>query len=449
MMSFWVVPWSTSAVDAVLLGGDDVEREQPRRRRVDRHRRVHLVERDAVEQRVHVALVRDGHADLADLAARELVVGVVAGLRRQVEGDASGPVWPLARLRRYSSLDFARGRMARVRAHHPRPVGLGQAVAHAARVWLSASPCAVAVPRHAADRRHHLGRERVICCWEVDGVLIDPGPQSSEERCSRRSAARRPRAIAAHAHPPRPRGRDGVARAALAGARRSTSTSAARRTWSTRRSSWASAGRLYGDDMDERWGEVVPVPEENMHARRRRRDGPRAARRLHARATPPTTSPTCTRTAAARSSATSAGVRIPPVDHTLMPTPPPDIDVEAWLDSIATVESWSPRGDRGHALRRPRGRRRARSTTRATSCAAGPRSPASSTRTRFRERFHADLAERIDDEADPRRDDPGERPAARVRRARALLAQARERPPPGLDSASHAARVRHCPVGAR
>ncbi len=28
-----------------------------------------------------------GHADLADLAARELVVGVVAGLRRQVEGD--------------------------------------------------------------------------------------------------------------------------------------------------------------------------------------------------------------------------------------------------------------------------------------------------------------------------------------------------------------------------
>ena len=89
----------------VLLGGDDVERQQPRRRRVDRHRRVHLVERDAVQQRVHVALVRDRHADLADLAARELVVGVVARLRRQVERDES-PVWPLARLRRYSSFDF-------------------------------------------------------------------------------------------------------------------------------------------------------------------------------------------------------------------------------------------------------------------------------------------------------------------------------------------------------
>ena len=27
----------------------------------------------------------------------------------------------------------------------------------------------------------HLGREHVICCWEVDGLLIDPGPQSCEE----------------------------------------------------------------------------------------------------------------------------------------------------------------------------------------------------------------------------------------------------------------------------
>ena len=27
----------------------------------------------------------------------------------------------------------------------------------------------------AIDVRHK-GREKVICCWEVDGVLIDPGP---------------------------------------------------------------------------------------------------------------------------------------------------------------------------------------------------------------------------------------------------------------------------------
>ncbi len=28
----------------------------------------------------------------------------------------------------------------------------------------------------------HLGSEKVICAWEVDGVLVDPGPQSTEEK---------------------------------------------------------------------------------------------------------------------------------------------------------------------------------------------------------------------------------------------------------------------------
>src|SRR3954453_20289823 len=27
----------------------------------------------------------------------------------------------------------------------------------------------------------HMGREHVICCWEVEGVLVDPGPQSCED----------------------------------------------------------------------------------------------------------------------------------------------------------------------------------------------------------------------------------------------------------------------------
>ena len=27
----------------------------------------------------------------------------------------------------------------------------------------------------------HLGKEHVICCWEVDGWLVDPGPQSCED----------------------------------------------------------------------------------------------------------------------------------------------------------------------------------------------------------------------------------------------------------------------------
>ena len=36
-----------------------------------------------------------------------------------------------------------------------------------------------------------------------------------------------------------------------------------------------------------------------------------------------------------------AGVRIPPYDHTIAPTPPPDIDVELWLDSLHTLACWN------------------------------------------------------------------------------------------------------------
>ena len=32
----------------------------------------------------------------------------------------------------------------------------------------------------AIDVRHQ-GQAKVICCWEVDGVLIDPGPGATEE----------------------------------------------------------------------------------------------------------------------------------------------------------------------------------------------------------------------------------------------------------------------------
>ena len=114
-------------VHAVLVRHGHVQREQPGRGGVDRHRRVHRVQRDAVEQGVHVALVRDRDPDLADLAARELVVRVVAGLGGQVEGHrqpglALGEVAPVQLVR------LAGRRMARVGAHHPRAIGLRESV---------------------------------------------------------------------------------------------------------------------------------------------------------------------------------------------------------------------------------------------------------------------------------------------------------------------------------
>ena len=112
---------------ALPFGRRDIEREQPRRRRVDRHRRVHPGERDIAEQGLHVAEMGHRHADLADLAARQRIVGVVAGLGRQVEGDREsglplGQVGPVQIVRR-------RGRgMARICPHDPGTVPSGAAL---------------------------------------------------------------------------------------------------------------------------------------------------------------------------------------------------------------------------------------------------------------------------------------------------------------------------------
>ena len=73
---------------ALPLGHDQVHREDHRRRRVDRHRRRDLAQRDAVEERLHVGQRHDRHAALAHFAQRQLVIGIAAHQRRQVERHA-------------------------------------------------------------------------------------------------------------------------------------------------------------------------------------------------------------------------------------------------------------------------------------------------------------------------------------------------------------------------
>ncbi len=65
-----------------------------------------------------VAEVGDGHADAADLAPGELVVGVVAGLRREVEGDGQARL-PLGEVAAEEGVRLRGARVARVGAHHP------------------------------------------------------------------------------------------------------------------------------------------------------------------------------------------------------------------------------------------------------------------------------------------------------------------------------------------
>jgi hypothetical protein len=74
-------------VGPLFLGHGYVEGQQPRGGSVDRHGRVHLIQRDLIEQCAHIAQMRHGDAHLAHFAAREFMVAVIAGLGGQVEGD--------------------------------------------------------------------------------------------------------------------------------------------------------------------------------------------------------------------------------------------------------------------------------------------------------------------------------------------------------------------------
>ena len=66
-----------------------------------------------------------------------------------------------------------------------------------------------------------------------------------------------------------------------------------------------------------------------------------------------------------------AGVRIPPSEFTLAPTPPPDIDVEAWRARSTRSPRWNPQALVPDPLRPGRRRRRA-ARPRARRCTSRP-----------------------------------------------------------------------------
>ena len=72
---------------ALFEGGDDVEGEDGQHRAVHGHRDRNLVERDAVEEHLHVEDRVDGDTGLADIADDARVVGVIAAVGGEVEGD--------------------------------------------------------------------------------------------------------------------------------------------------------------------------------------------------------------------------------------------------------------------------------------------------------------------------------------------------------------------------
>ena len=112
---------------ALLLGDELVEEQQQRRRRVDRHRRRDLVERDPVEERLHVGERVDRDARAPDLALGERVVRVVAELGRQVEGDGEPRLAALEQVAE-ARVRLLRRAEARVLADRPRPAAVHRRV---------------------------------------------------------------------------------------------------------------------------------------------------------------------------------------------------------------------------------------------------------------------------------------------------------------------------------
>jgi glyoxylase-like metal-dependent hydrolase (beta-lactamase superfamily II) len=101
----------------------------------------------------------------------------------------------------------------------------------------------------------------------------------------------------------------------------------------------ASARRLYGDDFDRLWGELVPVPEENVH--------PVGAETLGL-ATFPTPGHASHHVCYLGPDGTlyagdAAGVRIQPSEFVLPPTPPPEVDLEAWERTLDELEARRPK----------------------------------------------------------------------------------------------------------
>jgi glyoxylase-like metal-dependent hydrolase (beta-lactamase superfamily II) len=99
-----------------------------------------------------------------------------------------------------------------------------------------------------------------------------------------------------------------------------------------------SARRLYGDEFDRLWGELVPVPEQNIHTVRDEVLG------LQCFPTPGHASHhVCYLDQDGTLYAGDAtGVRIQPSQTVLPPTPPPEFDLDTWQKTLDEIERRNP-----------------------------------------------------------------------------------------------------------
>ena len=106
----------------------------------------------------------------------------------------------------------------------------------------------------------------------------------------------------------------------------------------------ASATRLYGANMDRYWGEFRPVPVDRMRVLRGGERIDISGRTLEVAYTPGHASHHVSyfdMTTGTAFVGDTAGIRVAK-DYVKAPTPPPDIDLEAWEQSLQRIEAWRP-----------------------------------------------------------------------------------------------------------
>jgi glyoxylase-like metal-dependent hydrolase (beta-lactamase superfamily II) len=195
------------------------------------------------------------------------------------------------------------------------------------------------VSTHREIDVHFQGAEKAVCTHQIDGFLVDPGPESSVQALLAALGDEQPRAVLlTHIH-------HDHAGAAGALVQRWPDL----KVWVHRNGAKhvidpsrlvASASRIYGDAMERLWGRIVPVPEANVRILDDAgdRDGLRWAwtpgHAIHHVAYLHSAS-------GIAFAGDVAGVRIGdgPI---LPPTPPPDIDIEAWHRSLDLLQGWAP-----------------------------------------------------------------------------------------------------------
>jgi glyoxylase-like metal-dependent hydrolase (beta-lactamase superfamily II) len=105
----------------------------------------------------------------------------------------------------------------------------------------------------------------------------------------------------------------------------------------------ASAARLYGDRMGQLWGEVRPVPESALVVLEGGERIVAGNRQLEVQYTPGHASHHVSyfdREEGIAFVGDTAGVKLVPRGDVMAPTPPPDIDLETWQDSLLKIERW-------------------------------------------------------------------------------------------------------------